>query len=372
MNEHEQRMVEAINAVRGGRGLPALVWAVELGAAARRHAADMAAHPGLVHDGSDGSTIDSRMREAGYRPSVYREVVGWGFRGDVGAMLDWWLASPGHVGIVLNGDTREIGVGYVYEPAANWGHYWCVDFGRRAAVPEPPPTPTPPPYSSHIPVVVGAPTPGPATPANEAIDLLRFKLADPDCWRVVRHPHGAQEDVQDMELGGGLFVRRKGGNGEWHRYDDRYFYLVHDTSPAPGAEGIERVYTLYKDGMPGAPKSRRFQALGEAWQEDGLHRVQFRARHGCRPLAENSGMAQNRSIIVRHERNFTFNRYGQQLTFDEVIWERTGVEMQIYGRQDGRSCGWIGWDAPWGSSEPVEIHWGRGRLRVEPERCCGF
>ena len=204
------------------------------------------------------------------------------------------------------------------------------------------------------------------------VDLLRFKLADPDCWRVVRHPGGAQEDVQDMELGGGLFVRRKGNNGEWHRYDDHYFYLVHDTSPAPGAEGIERVYTLTKDGVPGAPKSRRFQAVGEEWHEAGLHRVQFRARQGCRPLAENSGDAQNHSVIVRHERDYTFNGYGQGLTFDEVIWERTGAETQIYGWKDGRACGWIGWDAPWGSSEPVEIHWNRGRLGEEPERCCGF
>jgi hypothetical protein len=100
--------------------------------------------------------------------------------------------------------------------------------------------------------------------------------------------------------------------------------------------------------------------------------VQFRARGDCRPLAENSGEAQNHSVIERYERDYTFNRYGQSLTFEEVVWERTGVEVQIYGRMAGRSCGWIGWIAPWGSSEPVEVHWSRGRLAQEPDRVCGF
>ncbi len=104
----------------------------------------------------------------------------------------------------------------------------------------------------------------------------------------------------------------------------------------------------------------------------GLEAVVFRARDDCRPLGENSGQAQNHSTVTRHERNYTFNRYGQELTFDEVIWEKTGVETQIYGRKDGKSCGWIGWDAPWGSCEPVEIHWNRGRMSREPNRMCGF
>lgn len=209
-------------------------------------------------------------------------------------------------------------------------------------------------------------------PSGDLIDLRQFKPAHPDCWRVVRNPQGQQEDVQDMQLGNGLFVRRKNSLGEWHRYDNTYFYLVHDTSPAPGSEGVERVYTLYKDGAAGAPKSAIQQVVGEKWFEIGLHHVQFRAKDNCRDLAENSGSAQNSSKIVRYERNYTFNGYGQNLTFDEVIWEQTGQETQIYGRKDGKSCGWIGWAAPWGSSEPVEIHWDRGRLTEEPDRFCNW
>ncbi|MDE8535510.1 M23 family metallopeptidase, partial [Staphylococcus aureus] len=212
----------------------------------------------------------------------------------------------------------------------------------------------------------------PPVPTGEAIDLTRFKEADPYCWRVVRLADGRTEDVQDKQLGSGLFVRRKGNNGEWHQRRADGYYLVHDTSPAPDSQGNERVYTLYKNNVAGAQKSRLSQRIGEGWQENGTHYVQFRAKSDCRNLSENSGNASNSSVITRRETNYTFNRYGQNLTFDEVIWEQTGQETQIYGRKNGKSCGWIGWSAPWGECEPVEIHWDRGILTQEPNRWCGW
>lgn len=132
----ELTMTAAINAVRVGRGLPALLPAGELGAAARRQAADLAASPQIIlsgdfHTGSDGSTIGQRARDAGYDPLEAREVVGWGFEGEVQPMVNWWLASPSHVGIVLDAGMRDVGVGYVYAPGSMWSHYWCVVFGRQ-------------------------------------------------------------------------------------------------------------------------------------------------------------------------------------------------------------------------------------------------
>ncbi len=66
MNEHEYAMLAAINAARAARGLHALMADERLGDAAGRHAADLASHPGLLHTGSDGSSIDQRIRAAGY------------------------------------------------------------------------------------------------------------------------------------------------------------------------------------------------------------------------------------------------------------------------------------------------------------------
>jgi hypothetical protein len=209
-------------------------------------------------------------------------------------------------------------------------------------------------------------------PPSQTIDLTRFFVAHPDCWRVVRHPGGNQEDIQDMSLPGGFWVRRKNQQGEWWKQDSQFYYLVHDTSPAPGSQGVERLYTLTKNGIPGAPKNPLQMALGGAWQESGSHHVQFKAKNNCALLPENSGNAQNTAVLTRHETNYTFNTYGQGLVFDEVIWIQTGQETQIYGRHNGQSAGWLGWSAPWGQSEPVEIYWDRGRMTQEPNRICPF
>jgi len=107
-------------------------------------------------------------------------------------------------------------------------------------------------------------TPKPITPPpGGSVDLSRFMVADPLCWRVVRHPNGSQEDIQDMQLGGGLWVRRKNSLGEWWRIADGFAWLIHDTSPAQGSQGVERVYTCYKSGLPGAPKNPMAMTIGQ-------------------------------------------------------------------------------------------------------------
>lgn len=131
MNGAELEIVEGINAARAAAGLAALRPNEELTQAARRHAADMAVHPYIVHTGSDGSDGGRRIREAGYQWLEWGEVVGWGFGGDARRMVDWWLGSPGHRPYLLDVTLREVGVGYVAAPGSRWGHYWVADFGRR-------------------------------------------------------------------------------------------------------------------------------------------------------------------------------------------------------------------------------------------------
>lgn len=216
-------MLDRINEVRAGYGLPGLRQDGRLAEAAVRHSRDMAAHSGLMHVGSDGSTSGERIAQAGYRARRWQEVVGWGFEGNIERMIDWWMNSPNHRPILLDGGLVEAGVGYVYAPGSEWRHYWTVDFA----------VPVKASYTAYAPVVVSS--------GDMGIDLLSYKLADPDCWRVIQMTHSDgtthSEDIQDMELADGLFVRRKNTNGEWHRYDSSYFYLVHDTSPDVGIEG---------------------------------------------------------------------------------------------------------------------------------------
>ena len=127
MNEHERALLDALNAARVGRGLPPLRHDARLSVAAYEHAVDLSRHPDLMHDGSDGSSIIDRIRRAGYAARLWREVVGWGFGGDVAAMVAWWLDSPGHAAILLERELADIGAGYVYAPGSAAGHYWTVD-----------------------------------------------------------------------------------------------------------------------------------------------------------------------------------------------------------------------------------------------------
>ena len=204
-----------------------------------------------------------------------------------------------------------------------------------------------------------------------AVDIFSFQKADPRAFRVVKQidENGNErgEDIQDMDLGDGVFVRRKNQNGEWWRLGE----LIHDTSPAPDSQGNERVYTLYKFGQPGAPKNPQFLMLNELWSETGVHEVVFRAKDDCRFLQENSGEHKNTAVLTRYEANgYVFNRFGQDLYVDEAIWLQTGGETQIYCKLQGVSLGWCGWSAFGFHTEPVEFHFDRAPMTQEPKRYC--
>lgn len=76
-----------------------------LSAAAQRHANDMLANGVDGHTGSDGSSPQARIADAGYAP-VGRsgEIVFWGTGAlaTPAAALDLWMKSPGHRAIILD------------------------------------------------------------------------------------------------------------------------------------------------------------------------------------------------------------------------------------------------------------------------------
>lgn len=221
------------------------------------------------------------------------------------------------------------------------------------------------------------PPPPPPSDDSDLVNVGIFMRADPSAFRVVRHPDGRQEDIQDMDLGNNVWVRRKNDLGEWWKFDKSMAWLIHDTSPDVAHSGsesdISRVYTLYKNMLSGAPKNPVLMKVGQLWIEDGTHFVQFRAKNGCSHLSTNSGIAQNQCEFVKYAKNHTFNAYGQNLTIDEVIWLKTGEEIQIYGKHAGKVIGWIGWQFPGvGKSEITELYWDRPKMTTEPNRFCSF
>jgi uncharacterized protein YkwD len=73
--------------------------------AAQRHAKDMLRNGFEGHIGSDGSSPQMRIADAGYpRTGRTGEIVYWGTGSAAtpSAALDWWMVSPTHRAIILN------------------------------------------------------------------------------------------------------------------------------------------------------------------------------------------------------------------------------------------------------------------------------
>ncbi|MCV7090540.1 CAP domain-containing protein [Mycobacterium interjectum] len=75
-----------------------------LTSAAQRHANDMLTNGVNGHIGSDGSSPQARIADAGYRTGYTGEIVYWGTGSAAtpGAALDAWMGSPPHRAIILN------------------------------------------------------------------------------------------------------------------------------------------------------------------------------------------------------------------------------------------------------------------------------
>ncbi len=76
-----------------------------LTAAAQRHANDMLKNGVDGHIGSDGSSPQARIADAGYARTGYTgEIVYWGTGSAAtpSAALDLWMGSPAHRAIILN------------------------------------------------------------------------------------------------------------------------------------------------------------------------------------------------------------------------------------------------------------------------------
>lgn len=206
----------------------------------------------------------------------------------------------------------------------------------------------------------------------QLIDLVSYIVADPLAWRVVQHPEGNQENFRDYRfVGSNAVAMVKNGDApqyaqeaEFWQWDDSYIYLTQDTSPGPDSMGTPRLYKV----TPGI-YAKRYMAIGETFR-DGGHTVQFYAKADCRKLLENSGASQNVTTILDLRTNYTFNRYGQNLTLDSVLFVQGNTETQIFAKHEGRSLGRVGWTSPWDQSEIVALHFDRGYLLAPPRKYC--
>jgi uncharacterized protein YkwD len=120
-----------INEKRLAAGCPAVTGDDHLRAAADRHVIDMRDNGVTGHTGSDGSTPEQRIKDAGFTPlSKFGEVMYiWVPASSPAATVDWWMNSPGHKAILLDCQYTHAGVGLLYPGGVKW--YAVTDFGTH-------------------------------------------------------------------------------------------------------------------------------------------------------------------------------------------------------------------------------------------------
>lgn len=111
---------------RKKNGLPPLSINSLLTSAAQSHAADMACNSLLSHTGSDGSYVNTRIRDAGYSASYSEEIIYAG--GGPQDAFDWWMNDKPHRDAILSTKSTEMGIAYAYLDSSTYGGYFTVDF----------------------------------------------------------------------------------------------------------------------------------------------------------------------------------------------------------------------------------------------------
>lgn len=125
-----------VNEARLDEGLAPYGFSTLLNAAAQRHADDLAAHHISSHTGSDDSTPQQRIAEAGYAAwNDGESVVGenfWTGSGTIEDAMAFLLNDPPQRDNILNPIYREIGIGVATDDAGS--NYYVLDFGARPNV----------------------------------------------------------------------------------------------------------------------------------------------------------------------------------------------------------------------------------------------
>ena len=129
-----QRVLELFNQLRAERGLEALTVDPRLVQAAQRHSRDMAVGRFLEHEGSDASTVMSRVEDAGYEWTTVSENIAAGQEFPDSVVVAW-MRSPPHRANILSPEMKHVGIGY-YLTDDKYGHYWTADFGDARGRPQ--------------------------------------------------------------------------------------------------------------------------------------------------------------------------------------------------------------------------------------------
>jgi uncharacterized protein YkwD len=127
-NALQAEVLSHLNAQRKAHGLSALKISAKLDKAAQGHACDNAKRRSISHDSSDGGTLTTRLRKAGYKYRAAAENTGRGF-GTGTRAVEWWMNSPKHRTNILFPRVRDVGIGIALSDAPDNKLHWVINFG---------------------------------------------------------------------------------------------------------------------------------------------------------------------------------------------------------------------------------------------------
>ena len=108
---------------------PALRWNGVLFNAAGAHSTDMAANNYFSHTSQDGRNPGQRITGAGYAWSGYGENIAAG-QTSAQAVVDGWLASPGHCANIMNANYADMATACVASSTSAYRTYWTMDLAK--------------------------------------------------------------------------------------------------------------------------------------------------------------------------------------------------------------------------------------------------
>jgi uncharacterized protein YkwD len=127
INEHR-----AAGATCGSEGTfaatVAVAWNDALTVAAYGHSRDMADRNYFDHMSVDGRVLSDRVSATDYAWRSLGENIAAGYP-SVAAVVDGWMASPGHCRNIMNGGFREIGMACAHNAASTYKLYYTLNLG---------------------------------------------------------------------------------------------------------------------------------------------------------------------------------------------------------------------------------------------------
>ena len=124
----QQEVLANVNAERKAQGLTTLKLSSKLDKAAQSLACDNAERQSISHDSSDGGTLKTRLRTAGYAFRTAAENTGRGF-GSGARAVEWWMGSSKHRDNILLRKAREVGIGIAVSAAPDSKLHWTLVVG---------------------------------------------------------------------------------------------------------------------------------------------------------------------------------------------------------------------------------------------------